>query len=174
MTALPVPETHERDYAAEMRVILDAEMQVGDAAPVVAARIVAKLRATDPGLLSGWLDLGATSFVREALGQIDRSARGAARRGIARSAFADAGDRGDVGEFLAVRYVVDEQQTRKPLGDLLKPELLYVASEYDADAKSARLEAAFFRAIAKQVGTGRVRDRFDEQRIAELRRSITG
>lgn len=52
-----------RDYAAEMRVLIDSEGDSLDPAPIVAERIVEKLRADDPELLAGWLDAGAVQFV---------------------------------------------------------------------------------------------------------------
>ena len=143
-----------RDYVGEMRVLIDAEMLPGVSAPSAAVTIVEKLRANDPDLLAGWLDVGAVGFVREAIGAVTRSTRSHLRQVGARSAFADAAEAGDVSGWLAVPYVVDDRYSRKPLGDLVKAELLYVAKEYDADARAARLEAAFFRALAKHVGAG--------------------
>lgn len=41
--------TQERDYAADMRAVIDAETAAGDyESTVVAAHIVQKLRETDP------------------------------------------------------------------------------------------------------------------------------
>jgi len=162
----------KRAYLAEMRAIIDAEMHDSDSAPAVAARIVTKLRATDPDLLAGWLDLGAAGWLCEAIGHIDRSARSRARAVAGRSAFAEGAAVGDVTGFLTIRYVIDDEQTRKPLAHLGRDELLYVAKSYDAAAKTSQMEAAFFRALAKQVGTGTVADHFTEQQITDMRRSI--
>lgn len=170
MTAEPIG----RDYLAEMRAVIDAELQDGDSAPAVAGRIVAKLHATDPDLLAGWLDAGAVGWLTEAIGCIDRSARSHARAVSRRSAFGEASGDGDVAGFLVVRYVVDDAHTRKPLRELTRGELLYVAEAYAAGARAARFEAAFFRALAKRVGDGVVADHFTEAQIAELRRGITG
>jgi hypothetical protein len=163
-----------RDYAAELRAVIDSEYQDGDAAPIVAARIVDKLRATDPDLLSGWLDAHAMSLLCEEIGRLDRSQRSHARAVASRGAFSQAIRDGDVAGFLETRYVVDEAKTRLPLSKMTGEHLRYVASGYLATANAARLEAAFFRALAKKVGSGVVADHFTEERIHSLRRSIVG
>ena len=163
-----------RDYAAEMRAVIDAEFHDGDAAPVVAARIVDKLRATDADLLNGWLAANAVSFVRDAIAYGERSARAHNRAVARRGVFADAATGGDVTSFLSTRYVVDGDGHRMALAAMGGPQLRFVAAEYDADAKAARFEAAFMRALAKKVGGGTVADHFTEQQITDLRRSLPG
>lgn len=59
-----------RDFAAEMRAVIEAEAAGGPyVSAVVAAHIVDKLRATDPELLDGWLQAGAVQFLRHAISQ---------------------------------------------------------------------------------------------------------
>jgi hypothetical protein len=157
-----------------MRALIDAEFHDGDIAPVVAARIVAKLSATDPELLAGWLQLQAVAMLTEAIGAIDRSARTHARAVASRGAFSDAATAGDVSGFLATRFVVDEQNTRMALAGMKAEHLRFVAARYSDTAKSARMEAAFFRALAKKVGAGSVGDHFTNAAVDELRRSIVG
>lgn len=159
-----------RDYLAEMRDVLDSEAQ-GDPAPVVAERVVVKLRATDPDLLSGWLDLQAVSFVRDAVGYIDRSGRARARATSQRSVFAEDAERGDVSGWLTTRYVLEDGR-RPTLGDMTAENLRFVARTYDDDARAARMEAAFMRALAKRVGSGVVADHFTEDQVEALRRSL--
>ena len=169
MSAQPV---EGRDYLADMRAVLDSEA-TGDPAPLVADRVVLKLRATDPDLLAGWLDAQAVAFIRDAIGYADRSTRARNRVVAARSVFADDADRGDVTRWLSTRYVVEDGR-RPTLGEMTAADLRFVARSYDDDAKAARMEAAFMRALAKKVGAGRVSDHFSEDQIAALRSGLGG
>jgi len=55
--------TEERDYAAEMRAVIDSETSHGPyVSRQAAADIVEKLRANDPHLLDGWLSQPAALF----------------------------------------------------------------------------------------------------------------
>lgn len=165
-----------RNYVAEMRAVFDAEASGEYAIPVVASHIVEKLRATDPELLSGWLDANAVTFIGEALGGRDRSSRSHARAVARRGVFGKAaeGDASVLGEFLSLSYVVNEDNLRKPLRSMASTDLTFVAHGYEADAKSARFEAQFFRALAKKVGADTVADHFTEQQISEMRASLGG
>jgi hypothetical protein len=170
-----------RDFAAEMTAIIDAE--IGDAPYVsatVALHIVEKLRATDPTLLAGWLDAQAVSVLRDAISTRSRSSKSHARAVRGRSVFADAaqdhaaGDAAALVGFLDVRYVVDDANTRTRLADMRKPELLFAADDYRRQAAENLLEEAFLRALARKVGTRRVSDVFDEDKLATVWGSISG
>lgn len=170
MSAQPVDLPVQRDYVAEMREAMEQAAN-GDPAPIVAARLVAKLRATDRDLLDGWLDLQAVSIVRDALAYIDRADRAHARATTARSVFAAAAAEGDVTGWLATRHRLDDGR-RPTLAEMTADDLRYVAGTYDSQAKANRMEAVFMRALAKRVGKGTVADHFTEQQIADLRRSL--
>lgn len=168
----------DRDFAAEMRAVIDAETSHGPyVSRQVAREIVEKLGVNDPELLEGWLHAQAEQLVWAAINTVDRSTRASARYSASRSAFAAAaveheeGDSTALGHFLAARYVV-EDGSRRELATLTKADLLFVADRYDDRAKANAFEAAFFRALAKKVRTGAVGDHFSEERIAELRRSL--
>ncbi len=168
-----------RDYAAEMRALIDAETGHGPyVSRVIAREIVEKLEANDPDLLTGWLNAQAEQLVWSAINLRDRSQRASARTTASRSAFASAakdhetGDSTALGRFLGCRYVV-EDGTRRVLAELTKADLLFVAEGYESSARESAMEAAFFRAIAKKVRTGCVADHFDEAKLAELRRSLS-
>jgi hypothetical protein len=62
-----------RDYAAEMRAVIDAEATGTYVPGVIAAAIVEKLREVDADLLVGWLDFQAETFVRQAINNRDNS-----------------------------------------------------------------------------------------------------
>ncbi len=168
-----------RDYAAEMRAVIDTETGHGPyVSRVVAREIVEKLQANDADLLNGWLFSQAEQLVWTAINGRDRSARAHARSTGSRSAFAaaadehDAGDSTSLGRFLGCRYVV-EDGSRRPLADLTKADLTFVAESYEDRARQNAFEAAFFRALAKKVGRGTVADHFTEERIAALRGSLS-
>lgn len=160
-----------RDYAAEMRAVIDSETAGGDPAPLVAARIVEKLDAVDPDLLGGWLHLGAVGFIRDTIGYVHRSGRAHARATGSRSVFAEDAAAGDVSSWLSTRYVVEDGR-RPTLAEMTAADLRYVAGQYDQDAREAKTEAAFMRALAKRVGAGRVSDHFTDEQITALRDSL--
>lgn len=169
-----------RDYAAEMRAVIDAETGSGPySSPLVAEHIVDKLRATDPDLLNGWLQAQAVNFVRHAINLRDCSARTHARVTAGRSVFRDAADAHDGGNstalagFLNTVYVI-EDGSRLRLAEMRKPELIYVADDYGRRAAENALQESFLRALAKKVGRGKVSDHFTDERLTEMWLSISG
>lgn len=170
----------ERDYAAEMRAVMDAETGDGPyTSVVVAEQIVEKLRATDPDLLHGWLDAQAVGIVRHAINLRDCSQRSHARVMAGRSVFrdaaeaAEAGDTGPLSRFLGTVYVV-EDGSRVRLSEMRSPDLLFVADTYAKRAAENLLQEAFLRGLAKKVGKKKVSDLYDEAKLAEMWLSLTG
>lgn len=167
----------ERDFAAEMRAVVDAETSHGAYVARAAARdVVEKLTINDPELLNGWLHEQAEKLIWQLINDRDRSRRGAART-QGRSVFAELieaskdGDTSGLGRYLQAPYVI-EDGSRKPLAELMKDDLIYVADQYEHRAKSNAFEAAFIRAIARKVGKGTVADHFTESKLMELRESL--
>src|SRR5882672_8876123 len=118
-----------RDYAAEMRALIDAETSHGPyVSRIIAREIVEKLEANDPDLLTGWLMEHAEQLIWGAINTRDRSARSSARTSGPRSAFADAaaeheaGSTEALGHWLGCRYVV-EDGSRRVLAELTKADL---------------------------------------------------
>jgi hypothetical protein len=171
----------DRDYITDMRAILDSEAAGGDPRPLVAERIVEKLRATDPDLLTGWLDLNATQIVCGAIADIDRSVRSHARTANSRSAFAGAAERhladpdgGHLGMWLGVTYTLADGH-RPRLAEMSAADVLYVAEQYEVTSSKALMEAAFMRAVAKRVPKGKtVGDVFTDTKLASLRGTVVG
>lgn len=168
-----------RNYAGEMRQVIDAETSAGPyTSATVAEHIVEKLRATDPDLLHGWLEAQAVQFIRLAINARDCSQRSHARAMSGRSVFreaADAAEAGDVealGSWLNTVHVV-EDGSRVRLSEMRKPELLFVAENYARRAAESLLQEAFLRAVAKKVGSRKVSDVFDEDKLTALWQSIT-
>lgn len=168
-----------RDYAAEMRTVIDAEATGTYVPGVVAAAIVEKLRETDNDLLSGWLDAQAETFVRQAINNRDNSQRTAARHHRPRSVFAADAEAAEAGEperlagWLTTRFTI-EDGSRKPLAEMGKDDLLFVGDAYDARARENKLTAAFVRAIARKVKTGVVADHFTDEALTTMWSSLTG
>jgi hypothetical protein len=169
-----------RDFAAEMRAVIDAEPGEGPyVSRTVAAQIVEKLTVTDPDLLSGWLYGHAELLLWQAINDRDRSTRAHARATAGRSVFARAlesqaaGDDAPLRGFLEVPYVCSDG-SRRQLADLCADDLRFVADGYDTTAKRAGMHAAFMRSLAKKVGGGRVADHFTNQALADLWHSLDG
>lgn len=171
----------DRDYAAEMRAIIDTEVNPADGpyeARVAASKIVAKLQETDPEFLTAWSVAQAEQNVYQAIIDRDRSRRSHERATGGRSVFGRAaedfagGDVDALGGWLTVVFVVDGN-TRKTLGSLTAPDLLSVAAGYQRRADESALECAFFRALAKKVGKGTVGDHFTDEEVRRLRESIS-
>lgn len=170
----------DRDYAADMRAVIDAETAGGPySSPQVAEHIVNKLRVTDPDLLDGWLNAQAVNFVRHAINLRDCSSRSHARMTSGRSVFAadaklhEAGDQDAMSGWLDVVHPMDDG-TRKRIADMTADDLLYVAADYDSRAKENLLHGAFLKAVAKKVRKGKVSDFFTDAKLAQLWRSISG
>lgn len=166
--------TTERDYAAEMRAVIDEVTDTGPYIPAqAAAEVVEKLRANDPGLLAGWLDAQAEYFVRVVINKRDHSRRGVTNHRAKAGVFATAaeahesGDSEQLTRFLAAPFTVESGE-RRALGTLTHDDLLYVESDYRARANENLMRAAFFEALAKKVRKGTVADHFTEQQIAAM------
>lgn len=168
----------ERNYAAEMRALIDAETENGPyVSAVVAQDIVSKLRANDPDLLFGWLDGHAVGLIRHAINLRDASQRTYARVTASRSVFAEAGIEASKGnlepitKFLNTVYVV-EDGSRVKLAEMREPQLVFAADQYKRRAEDALMQQAFLRALARKVGNDKVADHFTEDELSKLWRSI--
>lgn len=169
-----------RDYAADMRSVIDAETSGGPySSPVVAEHIVAKLRVTDPDLLHGWLEAQAVQFVRMAINQRDCSTRTYARTAARRSQFAadaklhEAGEADALVKWSTVPFVI-EDGTRKRLADLTAADLTFVADTYEQRANENAMTAAFMRALVKRVGKRTVGDVYTDQQLSRMWESLAG
>lgn len=170
-----------RDYLTDMNEAIEEAIPDGDyTAPLVAADLVDRLRAEDPDLLTGWLELKAAVFLADAVARKSNSRRQLARAGAPRRAFAEAArsfaDDGDASVMrpFAAEFVVDEDNTRRTVARMTAEDCLFVAARYEDTARQAKLEASFHRAIAKKVGKGTVSDAFTEEQYVTMYRSVTG
>jgi hypothetical protein len=170
-----------RDYIADMSAAIEDAIPEGDyAAPLVAAELVEKLRATDPGLLSGWLDLRAAVFLADTIARRSNSKRQAARVGGPRRAFAEAAQRfteqtdpAILAPF-ATEYVIDAENTRRRVADMTGPDHRFVAAGYAESKRTAALLEKFHVAVARKVGDRRTAEVISESEYLAMLRSITG
>jgi|RhiMethySRZTD1v2_1073278.scaffolds.fasta_scaffold605059_2 hypothetical protein len=164
----------ERNYAQEMRELIDMTTQGRYTSASAAQEIVNYLREHDPDLLHGWLDAQAVHFVRVAISNRDHSARAYNRTAASRSVFRKAAEDFDNGDeaplrsnFLDEVYVI-EAGVRMPLRQMTSVELSFVADDFGRSAKESLWREAFLRALAKKCGTRTVEQVFDEETIAKL------
>jgi len=169
----------ERDHELEMRELILARTASGTwTSRGVARDVVEQLRSTDPEFLHEWLDRRAENCVWQTVNDITRSQRAHARQTRGRREIADAiaaheaGDGQAMRSWLDTAYVVNPQRERKNLGDMRRPDLLYVASGYRQTARRAQMHAAFFEALANKVGDKTVREVYDDQQIDTMYHSL--
>lgn len=162
----------QRDFVGEVRALIDAET-AGDAAYYVgstAERIVAKLHATDPELLEGWLHAQAEAVMREAINRRNASVRNHARTWGARSVFAEDAKSGDPDKmigWLDAPYTVGDG-SKKALHAMTKEDVLFVSEGYGKRAASNKLRQEFLLAIANKMRAGTVADNFDNAALDRL------
>ena len=170
----------ERDYAADMREIIDQYRNKPTYnAAFVAEEIVERLLAGDRELLYGWLQAHAATTISTAIRAIDAASRSQARQNAKASLFAAAAAEAERGNdqplrhgFLQATYVINGNNERKRLRDMTAEDVRFVATGYEDRANSALMEAAFFRAVAKKIGNRTVGEVFTNAQLTELRGSL--
>lgn len=166
----------ERDYIAEMDALIDEATEGSDWIPAIVASKIAA--SADRALLDGWAHAMLTEMLTAVISRRERSTRSTARARASSRAFAsakndaEAGDPSALGSF-AVTFAVDEKNTRRRVADMRGADHLFVAADYEKDAKPLLLLAAFHQAVAKKVGRKRTADVFSEAQYDSLYRSIT-
>lgn len=169
----------ERNVLKEMRELIKLKTSSGAFVAAVAAHeIVDWLREYEPELLQQWLNLLAPTFVREAITRQLAAERTYNRGHSPRAKFAqaiadhEAGDDAELIGWLETSYVVDEQRTRRQLGDMTSSEVNYVAQGYRASGKRDLLAAEFLFAISRKFIEGTVSDHFDNIVLDRLWKSL--
>lgn len=154
----------------------------GDVVPAVAAReLVSMLAASNPSLLTSWLDLHAEDFLQSLIRTRIRAGRSRTRKQSKVRKFSEGAQKftedGDGQAFLSsfdVRYAVDDNGSQRRVAEMTGSDHKYVASRYEVSARTARMLAAFHREVAKHLGEKRVADVFTEEQYALMYRSIVG
>lgn len=167
-----------RDFAAEMRAVIDAATGTGPyISRVAAAEIVGKLRADDPELLVGWLELQAEEMLWKSINDRDRSVRATARANASRDRFRSAADAAEHGDVEPMRRLLDmpfvtEGGQRKPLGKMTGADCGFVAGGYERSVRRARMHASLMRALERKIGSGLVEDHFTEETLRVMWQSL--
>jgi hypothetical protein len=185
------PRTVERNYAKEMRELIDERATGNYAAAVVAAELVAELSNKDPELLENWLYSNAGNLIRDLIMSRDKSRRGRNRARAnenveSKSVFIQAVEAGDLEKIAALRAEYADQQTeflkeryatadgsRVSLGEMNHDQRVWVADHYKETAASNLLQEAFLRAIDRKAGRKQTWEVFDEETLAKLWRSLS-
>jgi hypothetical protein len=170
-----------RDYMTEVRAMIDAACTGTWSAPGVANSVVEDLRANDPELLAGFLDLCAVDVVRNLVNERDRSTRSYNRKTASRSVFREAAEKHEAGDteplekltyFLQELYVAADG-TKVALKNMRGPELNFAADDFAQRARQSQLQEAFLRALAKKCGDRSVGELFTEDQVAALWLSVS-
>lgn len=169
-----------RPNAAEkIRKMVDDRMERGPYIPAhLAVDLVKQLREEEPQLLAEWLDAQAESIMRDMVNSINRHRRAIARKVASKSVFRNAVERAEAGEpallegWLAQEYPVNQNNIRKPLGDMVKEEVLYASDVHDRLARGNQMQAAFLKAVANKVGARQVSEVFDNDQLNVMWRSL--
>ncbi len=107
-----------------------------------------------------------TAFVSDFVGTVLRQDRHEARRRSPREILAERAAAG-VSVF-DLSFMVDDEFTRKPLGDMTGADHRFVAATYDRQADDLRGFAAFHRDLADKVGRKLTRNVFSEAALERL------
>jgi hypothetical protein len=180
----------ERDYAGEIQAVIDAETASGDYHTTeVAERIVMKLRATDPGLLLGFLEADAVTIIANLIRHMEQVARARQRRrpNTARAKFASAVAAHDgqvaAGEpvntavspltgWLSCTFEVSAGR-KLALGLCMASDLDHVIQGYQGRAYSNSFEALWLAEIQKRIGDKKVADVYTSEQLAVMRSELS-
>jgi hypothetical protein len=160
------------DLLAEFRQSLDGDY----IATVEATRFVKRMEADHPDVLAGWMGAKTVEFVTSVIGAAERRERSQTLRGASRRAFAVAAESADPArlELFHLPFVIDAENTRRPLAEMTGRDCGFVAGNYEATGKHDLAVAAFFRALEKKAGRKKVKTVLDEPQCERLIRSFLG
>lgn len=156
------------DFMAALKEDLEAARGSDYHLDAVAAEFCARMSSNHHDEWISFLLDRAPIFMRRELSRLESSERTTARTRGKQRAFRQAVDDGDVGQFLAAAYVVDDENTRRTMAEMTGKDHTYVASRYEATGKEALMMAAFHRVIAKKVGGRKTSEVLSEEQIQAL------
>lgn len=168
----------DRDYQSDMLAAIRRAVpkRGGWVASSVADKLVASLEEKDNDLLRGWLAENSRSILTDYIGRV-MTHRPTQTVSAAKSAFnkaLDSGSAQDMSRWLSTTYSVDNEFTRKRLGEMTKDDCLFVSSGYEQRAKDNKFEAIFFEALARRTPKGKiVEDVLSEKQIENIREGIS-
>jgi len=128
----------------------------------VAEKVRAHLEEKEPDLLEEWLREQLSSFLATSLRRVQSSRRMRDRKRMKARAFSQSiknwsGAPEDNLTF-NVTYTVDDEHTRRRVGDMTGDDHNYVAESYERTAENHKMLAAFHRAVARKVGKRKTGD----------------
>jgi hypothetical protein len=182
MTTTTRSRTVPAAYINEMNVLVQnaiEEQEGGWVAATLANKLVEQLRASDPDLLRGWLDLQAENLIRAELTRVTNSQRSRSRSRAAAVAFNAAareaertGDYSQLTGLFTVTHVVSNDNMRRQAKDMTGRDHLFVARRYHGSANEFLTLSAFHEAVAREVGDRKTSDVYDNATYERLYRSI--
>lgn len=142
-------------------------------AALEAQQFVTMMQAEHPEELEAWMHTRVIQFVTESLTHQERGQRARLVRGARFSrAFGD----GDTTELSLFRlsWPINDEDVRRPLGQMRRPDLMFVAGHYERDGNQKMAMAAFMRALAKKAGARPVGEVMSEEKCSALLHSFVG
>jgi hypothetical protein len=161
------------DRLAEFHESLDGDFVTA----IEASRFVALMEAEHPAELSEWMRANAVQAAAIELGNRDRKERTRALRFASERAFAQSAERFQESgalPVLAVRFVVDESETRRTLAEMTREDCLFAAEGFARQSRRAAMTEAFLRECGKRAGRKTVGDAVDEATVERLWRNLAG
>lgn len=149
----------------------------------VADECLADLADDQPELLSEFMDEMVADWMRDYLRSLLASRRARFRAQAVGSQWRDAlgklaeGDPGPLrrmSPFRNLDFVVDDNNTRRFLGDMTGNDHEFVATRYEDSAKRDQMKSVFHRTIAKRVGGRKTSDVLAEEEYVEMYRNLVG
>lgn len=168
--------------AADFMAYLAAFRQrlTGDYIPAEEAeRYLNYMRIKHSDVLDEWLTDHARQWVTIELGRMRRSERARFNAGTKARSFANLARKHMAGEIniadvFETEYVIDDRNTTRKLGAMTRPDLLYVADQYEATGRRALLQAAYFKVVAKKTGNRTVAEAFTAEDLLKLHERVMG
>lgn len=144
---------------------------------VVAQKVEAQLRESNPDLLDAWLHAHASIFLGQLINERVRRRRHASLRQAPQRKFAEAADAAENGDTVPltqflVDYEIDEDHTRRRVMDMTGADHQFVSDRYQASGSRDLMLSAFHRAVARKVGKKRTADVLSEAQYLDLYRSV--
>jgi hypothetical protein len=121
---------------------------------------------------NAWLNANAETLVTGRMQMYVGSKRRSAVARRPRETFAELAENHEPEEMpslLETRWTVDSNHTKKPLGDMIESDCLFVADRADRRAEAERFTSAFMRAIAKKLNGRAVRDVYTNDQLYAMR-----
>ena len=165
----------ERNVIETMNELIDQATEGQElVARLIADDIITRLRQTDPGLLTEWLDARAGETLGAFIAARLNSRRSYARSMHSRSVFAQAAEEfeetGDKEAFAIFEtwVVISPDNRRRRFGDLRKEDCEFVSAQYGLSRKEAELYERFYTKLAEKIGDRTIREVYTEAQVRAM------